>query len=278
MYNDDLILREFSLSALTKVDYLNIRQAAEEDRKLTVSDYFRMLSQFLDLAPAVLDAIRKFAENDADIRAWKSIEAMITLLRELHSDEYVPDLYAVSNAHGKGDHRLAAFHAAKLDQVFERFYYRVRSAVAVTAEGGSLNPDAALYACLAAMDEEETNRKPLVLTVDDSPAILEAVAAVLSSEYRVFKLPKPGMLEEVLKKVTPALFLLDYHMPELSGFELIPIIRNLQEHRDTPIIFLTSEGTIDNVTAAIALGACDFIVKPFLPEQLREKIARHLSN
>jgi len=35
-------------------------------------------------------------------------------------------------------------------------------------------------------------------------------------------------------------------------------------------------GTIDNVTAALALGACDFAVKPFKPDILREKIAKHI--
>jgi putative two-component system response regulator len=65
-------------------------------------------------------------------------------------------------------------------------------------------------------------------------------------------------------------------MPGLNGFELVPIIRNFDKHKDTPIIFLTSEGTIDNVTAALALGACDFTVKPFNPEVLREKIAKHI--
>jgi DNA-binding response OmpR family regulator len=65
-------------------------------------------------------------------------------------------------------------------------------------------------------------------------------------------------------------------MPDINGFELIPIIRSYAEHKDTPVIFLTSIGTIDNVTAAIALGASDFIVKPFNPESLREKVSKHI--
>jgi PleD family two-component response regulator len=48
-------------------------------------------------------------------------------------------------------------------------------------------------------------------------------------------------------------------MPEINGFELIPIIRSLEEHKDTPIIFLSSEGTKDNVAAAIGFGVNDFI-------------------
>ena len=136
--------------------------------------------------------------------------------------------------------------------------------------------DPTLLASLKALDEKKSDQKLLILAIDDSPAILEAVAAVLSNEYKVFKLPKPMMLEDIMKQVKPDLFLLDYQMPERNGFELIPIIRGMEGHKDTPIIFLTSEGTVDNITAAIGLGACDFIVKPFQPEQLREKVAKHI--
>ena len=93
----------------------------------------------------------------------------------------------------------------------------------------------------------------------------------------MYTLTKSTELERVLQRLTPDLFLLDYQMPELSGFDLVPIIRNLEEHKDTPIVFLTSEGTIENLTAAIALGACDFVVKPFQPDVLREKIGKHIA-
>jgi CheY-like chemotaxis protein len=89
-------------------------------------------------------------------------------------------------------------------------------------------------------------------------------------------LSKSTELEKVLQKLTPDLFLLDYLMPERTGFELIPVIRSFEEHKDTPIIFLTSIGTIDNVTSALALGASGFVIKPFDPNTLREKIAKHI--
>ena len=125
-------------------------------------------------------------------------------------------------------------------------------------------------------ESAESESKPLILAVDDSPVILKSVSSVLSGEYKVYTLVKPAEIEKVLRKLKPDLFLLDYQMPELNGFELIPIIRSHAEHKDTPIVFLTSEGSIDNVTTAIALGARDFIVKPFMPDTLRAKVARHI--
>ncbi|MDR2711494.1 MAG: response regulator [Clostridiales bacterium] len=120
-------------------------------------------------------------------------------------------------------------------------------------------------------------KRSIILAVDDSLVILKTLSSVLSDTYKVFTLPKPAELKNVLRKLTPELFLLDYKMPELTGFELIPIIRSFEEHKETPIIFLTSVDTLDNVTAAFALGACDFIVKPFDPEILHEKIAKHIA-
>ena len=116
----------------------------------------------------------------------------------------------------------------------------------------------------------------MILIIDDSPVILKTISLVLSDKYKVFTLAKPEMLGNMLEQITPELFLLDYKMPGITGFELIPIIRRHMEHKDTPIIFLTSAGTVDNVASAIMLGACDFIVKPAQPEILREKIAEHI--
>ena len=124
---------------------------------------------------------------------------------------------------------------------------------------------------------EKGDAKPCILAVDDAPDILKSIFFELRGNYTVFTLPKPEMMESLLQKITPDLFLLDYNMPVLNGFDLIPIIRSFQKHKHTPVIFLTSEGTVDNVSVAIALGACDFIVKPFNPDILREKIAKHIA-
>jgi len=120
--------------------------------------------------------------------------------------------------------------------------------------------------------------KPCVLAIDDVPHMLRSIQYALRNRFNVQTLSKPEMLEEFLQKikVTPELFLLDFNMPGLSGYDVFLRIRELPEHRQTPIIFLTSEGTIDNVTAAINLGASDFVVKPFSSAVLREKVAKHI--
>jgi PleD family two-component response regulator len=123
--------------------------------------------------------------------------------------------------------------------------------------------------------------KPIILAIDDAPSILQAINSLLSKHYTIFTLPEvktPQILTELLKKVTPDLFLLDYKMPVLTGFDLVPIIREVSGHDETPIIFLTSEKTVDAVTVATNLGACDYIVKPIDEDILRKKITKHLAD
>ena len=118
--------------------------------------------------------------------------------------------------------------------------------------------------------------KPVILAIDDSHSALQEVNHVLQHMYNVSILTDPEELTGLLKTLTPDLFLLDYKMPKLSGVDLIPIIRGFPEHAETPVLFLSSEGTLDNVSLAANVGVSDFIVKPINGEVLRKKIAAHL--
>jgi response regulator RpfG family c-di-GMP phosphodiesterase len=129
--------------------------------------------------------------------------------------------------------------------------------------------------------EKRAAIKPAILAIDDNPSILQAINALLGDQYTVYTLPEvrvEQVLTELLKKITPDLFLLDYRMPVLTGFDLIPIIRKFPGHEETPIVFLTSEKTIDHVTAAAHLGVCDYIIKPIDEMILRRKMATHLAD
>jgi DNA-binding response OmpR family regulator len=125
------------------------------------------------------------------------------------------------------------------------------------------------------LDDEKAGM-PIILAVDDSPDILMMIYSMLSDKYKVYTLPQPRRLKEFLQNITPNLFLLDYRMPSISGLDLIPIIRGFPKHANTPIIFLTSYGKSDIVTAAFYSGVCDYILKPIDRETLHQKIAQHI--
>ncbi|MDR2590037.1 MAG: response regulator [Oscillospiraceae bacterium] len=119
--------------------------------------------------------------------------------------------------------------------------------------------------------------KPVILAIDDSPDILKTLHIILRNKYKVYTLPKPEKLSTMLSTIEPDLFLLDYKMPAISGLDLITIIRKHPKHKKTPIIFLTSDASRDIITSAVALGVCDYVVKPFKSDKLRAKIEKHLN-
>jgi PleD family two-component response regulator len=120
--------------------------------------------------------------------------------------------------------------------------------------------------------------RPVVLVVDDDPGVLKSVNFQLGNRYKMYSLPDPCRIRELLKKITPDLFLLDCNMPGCSGFDLIPIIRSHPEHKETPIVFLTTEDTNDIISVAIHLGAKDYILKPPDETVLREKLYLQLKD
>jgi putative two-component system response regulator len=126
--------------------------------------------------------------------------------------------------------------------------------------------------------EHRKSLKPVILAVDDNPSILKTINSFLHDRYTVRTLAAPEKLQGLLEVFTPDLFLLDYNMPVLNGFDLAILIRSLPNHENTPIIFITTEGSVDYVLVAVHLGASDFIVKPIDEAILREKVAMHLDD
>jgi DNA-binding response OmpR family regulator len=77
----------------------------------------------------------------------------------------------------------------------------------------------------------------------------------------------------ILRRVEPIdLVLLDIMLPRLGGLELLAQLRRIPHRRDTPVIMLTAKGNETDRTQAEALGADDFVVKPFSPKRLFARI------
>ncbi|MCL2026173.1 MAG: response regulator [Leptospirales bacterium] len=126
------------------------------------------------------------------------------------------------------------------------------------------------------VDTDKNVSKPAILAVDDSPSMLRSIHFALHNKYKVHTLQKPENLEKVIKGLKPELIILDYNMPVINGFALLKIIRGFKEFNTTPVIFLTSESSPENIKEAINLGCSDFMVKPFNPRKLRDKITKCL--
>ena len=115
-----------------------------------------------------------------------------------------------------------------------------------------------------------------ILVIDDNDDIRGLLSLVLQKEgYEV--LEAAGGSEALIKinESKPDLILLDVMMPGLSGLEVLATIRESREKKisEVPVIMITAKSTTDDIDAAIELGANSYIVKPFRPANLVEKVS-----
>jgi DNA-binding response OmpR family regulator len=118
--------------------------------------------------------------------------------------------------------------------------------------------------------------KPAVLVAEDDEQISYLLRFLLEREgYRVL-LARDG--HEVIRLIDeippPRLAILDIMMPYADGFELLARIRAKPDWRDTPVIMLTARSQEKDIVRALDMGASDYVVKPFLPEELKARIRR----
>jgi putative two-component system response regulator len=114
-------------------------------------------------------------------------------------------------------------------------------------------------------------RKTIII-VDDDPIILKLARNALMSKYDVFTVPSPTKLFSLLDRAGPDLILLDVLMPEMSGYELIRILKKDARLMDVPIIFLTSKYDVESEMEGLSLGATDYMHKPFSPMLLLKRV------
>src|SRR5690606_30390656 len=108
-----------------------------------------------------------------------------------------------------------------------------------------------------------------ILVVDDQPANLRAVSALLTRHG--YEVRTAGHGEEALQMAAaqkPDLLLLDMMMPGMDGFELLAHVQQDIELRKLPAIFLTAAQDRDMLLRAFEAGAVDYVTKPFIPEEL----------
>ncbi len=76
----------------------------------------------------------------------------------------------------------------------------------------------------------------------------------------------------------PDLILLDVRMPRMDGYEVCEKLKAFDNTRKIPVVFLSAKGQEGEVKAGLEVGAVEYILKPFSPDQLAERIRIILSN
>ena len=114
-----------------------------------------------------------------------------------------------------------------------------------------------------------------ILIVDDDRIALTAMQTLLEGPNRIIVRAETGQdaLRQLLRQDF-AVILLDVRMPRLDGYETAALVRQRERSRYTPIIFLSGVDTLDaDVVRGLMSGAVDYLVKPVVPEILKNKVS-----
>ena len=116
-----------------------------------------------------------------------------------------------------------------------------------------------------------------ILVVDDEPANLGVLNAVLQPHFRV-RVARSGAeaLRAVLGAPRPDLVLLDVMMPVMDGYAVLARLREDPATRDLPVIFVTAMDSMENEQQGLELGAVDYITKPINPAIVLARVRTQL--
>jgi signal transduction histidine kinase len=113
---------------------------------------------------------------------------------------------------------------------------------------------------------------PRILAIDDTPANLHTLGNALEGEFELCVATSGAQGLALAAESPPDLILLDVMMPEIDGYETCRALKADPRLRDIPVVFVTALGEAQSEAAGLALGAADYIVKPFNVEITRQRL------
>lgn len=119
--------------------------------------------------------------------------------------------------------------------------------------------------------------KKKILVVEDSPTTRKVIVLTLKPKGYTIVEARDGL--EALGKINeerPDLVLLDIILPQMDGHRILAIIRKTPELRHTPVIMLTSKGSMMDKVKSRLKGSTDYLTKPFEPHDLIETVQKHI--
>lgn len=116
---------------------------------------------------------------------------------------------------------------------------------------------------------------PLVLIADDDPLLRQILEHKLTlAGYEVLSVEDGRAALDTAANTRPAAIVLDAMMPITDGFEALRRLKGDEALKDIPVIMLTALKREGDVLGALKLGAADYLVKPFSPEELVARLYR----
>ncbi len=112
-----------------------------------------------------------------------------------------------------------------------------------------------------------------ILIVDDEPNIVVPIQFVMEQQgYNVLIAERGDDALELIYQYKPDLVLLDIMLPGIDGYEVCEIVRLNPDYRNVKMIFLTAKGRQVDIAKGMAVGADDYITKPYKNAELMSKL------
>ncbi len=116
-----------------------------------------------------------------------------------------------------------------------------------------------------------------ILICDDDPLLIDLISFRLEAKgYEVLKAADGDAALTRATEELPELIVLDAMMPRMDGFEVLLRIKNDPATAQIPVIMLTARRSERDIVSALERGADDYLVKPFIPDELLARIFKLL--
>jgi len=118
-----------------------------------------------------------------------------------------------------------------------------------------------------------------ILAIDDSPTMRRIIINTLK-RFGYDDVVEAVDGKDALAKMKVERFnfiIADWNMPEMDGFEFVKVIRSMDEFKDIPVLMVTTRSIKEDIMEAMRIGVNNYVVKPFTPETLKQKIDQVLS-
>jgi DNA-binding response OmpR family regulator len=117
-----------------------------------------------------------------------------------------------------------------------------------------------------------------ILIAEDEPDIRELVAFTLRfAGHEVTPAANGEEAVQIASQLIPDLILMDVRMPRMTGYDACRVMKANPTLKDIPVVFLSAKGQESEIATGLEVGAEDYLLKPFAPDQLTERVRVILS-
>jgi DNA-binding response OmpR family regulator len=116
-----------------------------------------------------------------------------------------------------------------------------------------------------------------ILIAEDERDIRDLIEFTLKyAGHEVIKTSNGAEAVEKAPEIKPDLILMDVRMPRMTGYEACRALKEIEAVKNTPVVFLSAKGQQSEMETGMDAGAYDYILKPFAPDYLMQRVAEIL--